>query len=258
MSYDPKRPTTEIRVVTAGGFNVDPRYQVRPEGTTDSVVKEYAQSMSRGDKFPPLVAFEVDDELILVDGWHRYKAGRRAHIYDYEVIVHIGGTLQDAFAYSRFEANRTHGLPLTRKEKEVVIRELCKEPYYSVLSSNELSKLLRCSKNTVQKIRVKYDLLPEMVRSGDGRMRPSVMNPTCQLDKLVSSGLSAAPPTAEELNLTPEDKHIMTTRESLQSIVRVLSTLKNGGYLPYVKEEQLQEIEQQLQFIRNAKNGAGV
>jgi hypothetical protein len=39
----------------------------------DATVAEYAEAMVRGDRFPPVVAFQQNGELLLADGFHRVK-----------------------------------------------------------------------------------------------------------------------------------------------------------------------------------------
>ena len=43
-----------------------------------AVVEDYAEDIKNGAKFPPLTVFHVEDEYILVDGFHRALALRSA------------------------------------------------------------------------------------------------------------------------------------------------------------------------------------
>ena len=249
--YDPSQPTTETRTLHQGEFVLDPRYQVRPSGTTNAVVGQYASDMGRGDRFPPLVAFEVDSEYILVDGWHRHSAGLRAGITEFEFIVHLNGTVQDAFAYSRFEANRNHGLPLTRKEKEIVIHSLCLEPEFCGMSSGELARRLGCSHTTVTKIRKKYGILPDTVVNSRGQVVKSSDS---------RSQVGCEEPEPEQITApSPPTSVPVPPREfggrMMGDIETALRVVRNEGFLPSVPMDQLDTVRDLIEQICKEKNG---
>jgi hypothetical protein len=42
------------------------------------VVNDYAEAMTSGDKFPPVVLFGTKEKCWIGDGWHRVMAARQA------------------------------------------------------------------------------------------------------------------------------------------------------------------------------------
>jgi len=58
-------------------IKLDPTLQCRA-ALDQPTIDEYEQRMKAGDKFPPLVVFEIDKHYFLADGWHRYPAAQKA------------------------------------------------------------------------------------------------------------------------------------------------------------------------------------
>jgi uncharacterized ParB-like nuclease family protein len=85
----------------------------------ESVVLEYSEDMARGDRFPPVVVFQVDQvdrgDFILVDGFHRLKAARRAKLG--QILAEVRrGSRPDALRFA-LGANHKHGLRRTNGDK---------------------------------------------------------------------------------------------------------------------------------------------
>jgi hypothetical protein len=79
------------------------------------VIGEYAEQMSAGVAFPPVVVFKTPQGLVLADGFHRVEAAKRARHESIEAEIHEG-TLTDAVAYA-LKANITHGLRRSNADK---------------------------------------------------------------------------------------------------------------------------------------------
>lgn len=92
----------------------------QPRGRLDdATVEEYAEAMARGDKFPPMLAYQVTDRMfpgpVLVAGYHRFHAYGRAGVKAAEVEVRTG-TYAEAWL-AGWASNLTHGLRYTNAEK---------------------------------------------------------------------------------------------------------------------------------------------
>jgi hypothetical protein len=88
--------------------------QSRAAINTDTV-KEYAEEMIEGAKFPPAEVFFDGSEYYLADGFHRVMAASRNGFLDFECHVHLG-TKSDALLFS-LGANARHGLKRTNADK---------------------------------------------------------------------------------------------------------------------------------------------
>ena len=75
-------------------------------------IKEYAEKIEEGEKFPPI---RVNIRTMhLIDGYHRYKAMEKLEFIETEVeVLDIDPELEWVYAVG---ANETHGLPLNRKK----------------------------------------------------------------------------------------------------------------------------------------------
>src|SRR5690554_4451177 len=88
--------------------------QARRFGLNGSVVYDYAELMKAGHVFPPIVVFsDGTDKVWLADGFHRVAAAKEAGATEIAAEVRAG-TQRDAMLYANGEANRDHGLQLTR------------------------------------------------------------------------------------------------------------------------------------------------
>jgi hypothetical protein len=107
-------PDRAVANLELSRITVDADLQCRAE-VDEATVTDYAGRMKAGDAFPPLVVFDVDGQCLLVDGWHRHPAALKAGLTEFPVEVHQG-TRNDALRYA-LQANATHGLPRTNRDK---------------------------------------------------------------------------------------------------------------------------------------------
>jgi hypothetical protein len=85
---------------------VQPRF-----GLDEDTVQRYIDA----EGLPPPVVFQVGDDLVLADGWHRVEAARRRGDSDIDCEVR-DGTMDDAVEFALL-ANLDHGLHLTGDER---------------------------------------------------------------------------------------------------------------------------------------------
>lgn len=107
--------TEEIPIDT-----IDVSAQVRD--INEDVVKEYAEAMEKGDKFPPVEVMQAEDDddalltpPVLVDGRHRLEAAKHNGNDTIKCKVKRG-TMQDA-RLAAAGCNATHGLRRTNEDK---------------------------------------------------------------------------------------------------------------------------------------------
>lgn len=97
-----------IREVPLDDLVLDPSLNLR-DRLDDFTVERYADSW---DRLPPITVFEVEDRLLLADGFHRHAAavmmGKRTIPAEVRV-----GTFTEALDFVA-GVNLFHGLPLTR------------------------------------------------------------------------------------------------------------------------------------------------
>jgi hypothetical protein len=79
------------------------------------VVSDYADAMTSGATFPPIVLFHDGNQHYLADGFHRFMAAQRNQFRDIDADVRPG-TKEDALWFA-LGANRVHGVRMTYADK---------------------------------------------------------------------------------------------------------------------------------------------
>lgn len=118
------------------------------------VVKDYADRMAEGDKFPPVIVFEdgaIKDapNMFLADGFHRVAAGVKNGFKDILAEVR-NGTKLDALKYS-LGANSTNGLHRTNADKRRCV-SLALE-FFGAMSDRALASMVGVSNQFVSNVR---------------------------------------------------------------------------------------------------------
>lgn len=86
----------------------------------EATVTEYAERMTEGVQFPPIVLFHDGNQHYLADGFHRLMAAKRNQFRDIEAEIHAG-TTQDALWFA-LGANKANGQRLTEADKQHAVR----------------------------------------------------------------------------------------------------------------------------------------
>jgi hypothetical protein len=136
-----------IREVPLDDLVLDPNLNLR-DRLDDFTVERYADSWER---LPPIVAFEVEDRLLVADGFHRHAAavmlGKR------KIPTEVRqGTFTDALDFVA-SVNLFHGLPLTRAERRRAVEVKLK--LHPDWSDRRMAQELSVSRELVVKIRDK-------------------------------------------------------------------------------------------------------
>jgi ParB-like chromosome segregation protein Spo0J len=134
-----------IREVRLDDLVLDPDLNLR-DRLDDFTVERYADSWER---LPPITVFEVDDRLLVADGFHRHAAaillGKRTIPAEVRV-----GSFTEALDFVA-SVNLFHGLPLTRAERRRAVEVKLK--LHHDWSDRRMADELSVSRELVAKIR---------------------------------------------------------------------------------------------------------
>lgn len=102
-------------------------------------VNEYVAAMKLGQQFPAIIAFRfhADSELVVVDGFHRLAAARKAGAKEILVEVKLGD--RKAATKAALASNATHGLPRANRDKKRAVQTaICEFPGLSARKYAEM------------------------------------------------------------------------------------------------------------------------
>lgn len=135
----------EIREIPLDNLVLDPTLYLR-DRLDDFTVERYADSWQR---LPPVTVYEVEDRLLLADGFHRHAAavmlGKRTIKAE---VLH--GTYEEALDFVA-SVNLFHGLPLTRSERRRAVE--VKMKLHHDWSDRRMAEELAVSRELVAKTR---------------------------------------------------------------------------------------------------------
>ncbi len=111
---------TEVLTIPIDAVIFSREHYTRSESQSPSKAQEYAKSIAEG-AFPPIL---LNQDKILLDGWHRWMARKECGLTEIDVEV-LDTTDLDIHAIRRKAArsNFRHGLPQTDKELKKLIRD---------------------------------------------------------------------------------------------------------------------------------------
>ena len=112
------------------------------------VVADYAEAMTGGAVFPPIVLFHDGNKHYLADGFHRFMAAQRIEARDIDADVRAG-THHDALWFA-LGANRTNGKRLTDADKTHAIEMAFKA--WPERMQREVAEQVGCHQSLVSKV----------------------------------------------------------------------------------------------------------
>lgn len=119
-----------------------------------TVVEDYADQISRGAMFPPVVVYHDGEHYWLGDGYHRYHA-RVDVLGEAEIEADIRmGTRRDAVLHA-VGANAEHGLRRTNEDKRRAVMMLLGDDEWSQWSDREVARQCAVSQPFVTSLRGK-------------------------------------------------------------------------------------------------------
>jgi hypothetical protein len=85
----------------------------------NSTVETYVAAMSRGDEFPPVLAYKMarTERYVIIDGNHRLASALSAGLKTLWAYVVAPGTSAEMITVLTYEANTKHGLPTSEAER---------------------------------------------------------------------------------------------------------------------------------------------
>lgn len=131
-----------------------PRQEINYE-----VVKDYAELMRDGVKFPPVTVYFDGAEYWLADGFHRYHATKANATTTIEAEV-VSGSVDDAEEYS-FTANGGRGNDLTTNDKKAIIRRMLLKERYAEWSQARIAKHVHVSAMFVSRVKASMEIKDE-------------------------------------------------------------------------------------------------
>lgn len=167
-----------MTLVRLDAIAVDAGTQVRAR-LDEAVVAEYAERMTEGDVFPPLVVFtdgtcnaDGSPRYYLGDGFHRTMAARKNGFLDLDADVRVG-TKSDALWHAA-GANKCNGLQMTHDDKKHAVMLMIQA--FADKSMHQIAAQVGCAYSYVHRLKgqvVTSDHLPAKVTGKDGKSYPA-------------------------------------------------------------------------------------
>lgn len=126
------------------------------------LIREYADLVRDGTKFPPVVVFEdpTSGETYMADGFNRYHAFKQAGKPKIPAEVKVG-TKQDAIWYA-CGANKSHGLRRSNDDKKHAVNTALTHPNAARKSDREIAAHCGVSNTMVSEMRKKLEAKGEV------------------------------------------------------------------------------------------------
>jgi len=156
----------------------------------EKTVAEYADAMSRGIIFPPIIVFADSIEYLVADGHHRYLAAKKIGAKKIEAIVEPG-SVRDAILFS-VGANANHGLRRTLADRRKAVTILLQDEEWTTWSNAKIAEKCCCSVELVARIR--EDIGAKKLRL---RVQETVSKCSCGLLCMLGVKKMSIPPKPE-------------------------------------------------------------
>ncbi len=152
--------TTETVMVPLKAIINEGGTQMRA-GLDQETVKEYADALTNGAQFPPIILFHDGESYWLGDGFHRFAAWKRAfgmpgapsEYLRPEIPAEVRtGDRRDAILFAA-GANASHGLRRTNADKRRAVDVLLRDPEWVQWSNREIARRCAVDESTVRDLR---------------------------------------------------------------------------------------------------------
>lgn len=196
-------------VLTAIAF--DAGTQIR-EAINESVVADYADRMTEGAQFPPVVLFHDGNRYYLADGFHRYMAAQRNRFIDIDADVRAG-TKEDALWFA-LGANKANGHRMTAGDKRHAIRVAIET--WPERSGAAIAEQVGCSPQYVLQIKSGMPTTFDRIVTRDGKVRAASSDAAAKARTAVADLLmSGATPDEVRAKLRVGRDTVLEIRRSL-------------------------------------------
>jgi len=205
-------------------ITLDAGTQARASINPDTVT-EYAERMTEGDVFPPVVLFHDGSEYYVGDGFHRILSAERLTFTDIEAEVRKG-TPQDALWYA-LGANRTNGQRMTRGDIRHAVEVALKT--WPDKTQQEIAEQVGCNRSYL--VRIQDELvtsnkltLPPTRTGKDGKQYPTTYTrkETQQTDEQEKEEMTPKPHmTKKQLKQTPPAMGMHLARLAIMDLEQI-------------------------------------
>lgn len=141
---------TQIKTLKLDQISIDGNTQFR-DHVNSQAVNDYAEKLSDGIKFPPLLVVSDGTTNWLVDGYHRYHASKKVGFRDIQADV-VQGTKLDAQVLA-MGVNSNHGLQRDGMTKRKVVEAALVHPHTKDKSDREIARICGVSHPFVAGVR---------------------------------------------------------------------------------------------------------
>ena len=131
------------------------------------IVAEYAEAMTAGSQFPPVIVYHDGSTHWLADGYHRLEAADEAGLTEIKAEVRKGDK-RDAILYA-VGANRDHGLRRSRADVRRAITTLVQDAEWGQMANRAIADMVGCSPTTVGTVRDQLSNLDSSKPNQDDR-----------------------------------------------------------------------------------------
>lgn len=168
---DPSSP----RQVALDEFRIEEACQAR-EQIDPEVVDDYAELYRAEAELPPIECFDVDDALVVVDGFHRVTAAEKAGVGWLRCTVVGQGSIDDAI-WRATGANQAHGLRRSNADKRKAVRLALESKAGVGKSDRAIAEHTGVDHKTVARVRAEAEASwgnspPETREGKDGKTYP--------------------------------------------------------------------------------------
>lgn len=211
----------QTEIVNLDRIVLDAGTQMR-ERVNEAVIADYVEAL---DVLPPITVMRVGkSRLVLVDGFHRFYAHKRAGRESIEIEIVDGSTIAEAqFAAAR--SNARHGLRRSNADKRLaIVAVLGLKPH---LSDREIAAHVCVSHTTVQNVRRDLaDEVPERDGVPDDIEAHDVEGDVPDFDPFGDPAPSRRPEPEEPSDEPTIDDRQQAAKERLGVLVRGLDRWK--------------------------------
>ena len=136
-----------------------------------ATVNDYAERMTEGDKFPPVILYGTKDKCWIGDGWHRIMSWEQIGAVAVPAELRPGGRVE-ALKHA-LSANALHGLKRSNADKRRCVEIALKE--FADLSSRAIAEMCGVSTDLVIAVRPEQvsDFDTSKVTGRDGKQYPA-------------------------------------------------------------------------------------
>ena len=188
--------------------NIEDDSDLQPRLKIDlDVVAEYSTAMLDGEEFPPVRLWFDGIRYWLSDGYHRFRAARKAGLPSIRAYV-FPGSKEEALLDS-LAANATNGMQRSNADKRRVVLKMLNHPEWSRWTDSEIARRCRVSPTLVSRLRANGDTLGSGVTlrvGGDGQLYDAAkldQSNRSDGDELDSEPIQVEPPARFRVPPTP-------------------------------------------------------